>query len=258
MIASKYALAILNALFHTGGSAGLTPEQEMEQLMAQGVPTGGRSPQEYLSAFLWNNYTEDDDYMKQSEAERQLVNNSSWYYTVTINELLEYTDKDGDKTQKLCYGWEIKTKQEQTVPYPKESFLALFTKLPNPDGTEYEEPGYKELEEGLEEELGEESTCTYIRVNLHSGIITGEVCLDYATNNDEGGTKLTNNTIIMYPEVSGVDWGEIVGFGVFDTETAGTGSPILWGALSNETGSVYAETEHVPLFRIGDFKVTLL
>lgn len=257
MIASKYALAILNALFHTGGSTGLTPQEEMEELISLGVPATGRTPSEYMWYFSLNGYEEDESYMESSQKEKNLVNESTWYYTKNISETFKYT-KDDREYSVVCPGWTINKKTEQTVSYPKESFLALFTKLPEPDGTGYEEPGYKEPEEGSGEESGEESACTYMRVNLHSGIITGDICLNRATNNDEGGTKLTNNTIIMYPEVSGVDWGEIVGFGVFDTETTGSGSPILWGPLSNSTGSVYAETEHVPLFRIGDFEVTLL
>jgi hypothetical protein len=108
------------------------------------------------------------------------------------------------------------------------------------------------------------SDTTYMRVNLHCDILNGEESLSTAAyNSDDKATTITNSeAIVMFPEVEGVNWGEIVGFGIYGTAAVGSGTPILWDRLANkdEHGnyiSVLAETERVPLFRKNQFKVTL-
>lgn len=250
MIKLSYAQYILNGLFHTGGAVGVTPEDELKDLNAMGVPTSGYSPNDFFVAFKNNDYKKDENYEKTAKEHKDLVNKSAWYKTYDIdNQLFKYevSGASGSTTQQIVYfsGWDIIKKSEQTTYYPTKAFLALFTTMPNSDGTGYVEPT-----------IVEDKETTYMRVDLHSGVITGNQCLNKAQiDGENGGAVLTNCEIIMYPEVSGVSWGSIVGFGVFETKEPMVGDPIFWGSISN--GPVLTTTEHVPLFRIGDFKITL-
>lgn len=134
----------------------------------------------------------------------------------------------------------------QTANYPQKAFIGLFTSMPDANGLEYSEP-----------EAGREGL-TYRRMNLHEDLFQGEYAFNDAKICGEGQHKgkamLTNKSIIMFPEVQNQSWGRIVGFGVFEEEAVGTGTPYFWGRVEKEKT---ASTETVPLFRIGDFQIYL-
>jgi hypothetical protein len=135
---------------------------------------------------------------------------------------------------------------EQTSYYPKDTFLALFTDIQEQDGeTIFTEP--------------DSEATTYIRANLHCDILNGEESLTQANYDSEANETVIMNTnsIIMFPEVDTLPWGTIIGFGIYDQETGG--KPILWDKLlpDDEGNYISATNAHVPLFRKGQFKVTL-
>lgn len=66
-----------------------------------------------------------------------------------------------------------------------------------------------------------------------------------------GNTATNTNNIIMFPE-SEESWGTITQFGLFSALTGGT--PLIYGDL---TSSVSVPTGYVPLFRKGNFTLTL-
>ena len=126
-------------------------------------------------------------------------------------------------------------------------------------------------------------TTAYRRMDLNEGIFSKEPVLSsaykYGEKADEknpnnpykdylGYAYITNKEIIMFPEIvrrnpDGViqkdtastwgGWGNIVGFGLFETKS-GEEAPYFWGELErNQEGTV----NHVPLFRIKNFQLFL-
>ena len=147
----------------------------------------------------------------------------------------------------LC-GWTFKAETRRNYKYPKLSYIGLFTEMPKPDGTGYQEPP---------------STSTYQRMDLLNDVILGRGCLSDPIPHAAGGAESTNDTVqILFPEayvdVDHDAWGTIKGFGVFDTDVqdAGVTPPIFWDKLANDT-ELEIESGYVPLFRTGDFKVIL-
>lgn len=248
MIAPKYAQLILNAIFHTGGHVGVSPSEERESLIANGVPGAGITAEQYFKAFEANGYKVGSETAKQYDELKALVNASGWFYTQdTTEEEFQYRNPTSGQTTltKRFSGWEIKQRSEQLANYPKTAFLALFTKMPDENGEGYKEPNKADNGE----------TTTYMRVDLHNGIVTGNCSLNTAIkDSDSGMSVLDNSEQIVYPEVYGFDWGPIIGFGVFEEEEIDAGIPVLWGRLNNQ---ITATVNRVPLFRTGDFKVTL-
>ena len=116
--------------------------------------------------------------------------------------------------------------------------------MPDEFGNNYKEP--------IEDEEG--NVTTYMRVDLHNDIISGDVSVANAAADENGISTLTNKNAIMFPEVSDIGWGTIVGIGVFETKQSGEGKPVYWGRLLK---SEVANPNHVPLLRIGEFKLTL-
>lgn len=240
MIHNIYAQKILAALFHTSLGAIPTKEEEEQQLNAKNIPKEVTA-QAYCNAFVANDYVDGGDTIERYNAWKNEIDNCAWFYTETVAKAIKYTDKNGNEKSEFFYGWERKENSLPSTNYPSKAFLALFTKMPDENGDGYEEPD-------------KEST-TYMRVNLNESIITGGKSLNNAVKNTTNGeATLTNKEIIMYPEVYGIDWGTIVGFGVFQEEEAMTGTPIFWGRLNEQ---VTTTINHVPLFRVGDFQVTL-
>lgn len=260
MIALTYAKQILNALFHTGGSAGITAEQELQNFLDEKLVSQykynnetvyGISAVEYGLAFTADGNKTNGKTTDELNARKSKVSAlSDWYYTA-YTDLVEHKYKvtKDDETKEYTVnlkGWYLVKRDSEQAQYPKNTYLALFTEMPDETGSGYKEP------------IGSDGTITtYMRTNLHCAIITGNECLNIATNDEEvGGSLIDNREIVMFPEVVAHGWGNIVGFGIFQQEDVMTGSPILWGRLKNENG-IDAEVDHVPLFRIGDFRVTL-
>ena len=63
--------------------------------------------------------------------------------------------------------------------------------------------------------------------------------------------SITNAEIIYFPEAES-DWGTATHFGIFDAKTGG--QPIIYGALD---APVTVPVNYVPLFRVGQFNLTL-
>lgn len=250
MIEKTFAKGILNALFHTSGSSGVTPSEEWADLEAQGIKKDSGSFDMYKIAFYADGFEKGDNW-NVLEEKKTLVNKSVWFYTVDLPyETYEYEveNDDGTTTKKTLSirPWEIEQNLVERVWYKDTAYLALFTKMPDEHGNGYVEP--------ITGASGDKTT--YMRVNLKEGIITGGVSLNEAVKDEvTGEAKIDNCDIIVFPEVFALTWGTIVGFGVFNKEEAGTGdTPIFWGRLKNP---VTANVNHVPLFRIGNFKVTM-
>lgn len=261
MIATTYAQQILNALFHTGGATGVTPEEELETLTTNlgltsftvdGVGTVyGVSADTYFTAFKNNNYAHGGPIAQGYDNLRSKVANSAWYTAKTYSKEFTYMLSSTQKPVQIN-GWYLDKQDEQDTYYPKDTFLALFTDIKEQDGeTIFTEP--------------DPETTTYIRVNLHCDILNGEESLTQASYDSEANETVIMNTnsVIMFPEVVESDeplllpWGTIIGFGIYDQETGG--KPILWDKLlpDDEGNYISAIKEHVPLFRKGQFKVTL-
>lgn len=258
MIHPNYAKALLNALFQTDGEAGITRSEERANLIAQGVDqsvfTTGVTATMYLSAFIADGYETDGENTKRLDEQKKHINASSWYNTQNTEAEIKKYKQDGVEKSKSFTGWKVVTLTQQRNDYPDNAYLALFTTMPDGNGSGYVEPI-----------MGADGAATsYIRVNLFEAVVTGNVCINSAVTStvidaetgEESAVALLNNCeAIMYPEVVDVDWGSIVGFGVFEKEETGTGDkPIFWGKLNDP---ISATVGHVPLFRAGDFEVTL-
>lgn len=132
----------------------------------------------------------------------------------------------------------LKETNPNHVEFPLKHYVGLFTEMPsfdNPLGTEPESSDYK-------------------RINMHRGIISGDMSVGEAYVDEEtGGAAVSNHEIMVFPE-SNVEggWGTIVGFGLFEDQVGG--SPMFWGRLKQP---VVVGKAQVPLFRIGDFKIIL-
>lgn len=262
MISHTYAKNILNALFKTSGSAGTTSETELNSFNLKNFSfetldseTGkyvtktvtGVSPDEYFQAYKADGYENKNNTIELNK-KKTLVQSSQWW-TVLTSPSTEFkwtvwVDGKEKEYTKSFTGWYVEKNEQQKVPYPSSAFLALFTTMPDVNGDNYAEPG---------------SETTYIRVNLNEDIIAGEKTLKRAED-IEGKATTTNQRIIMYPEIDTAVWGKIKGFGVFDTQTTGVGKPIIWGPLKDDNGNiteVTTQANYVPLFRIGQFKITL-
>lgn len=63
--------------------------------------------------------------------------------------------------------------------------------------------------------------------------------------------SITNDEIIFFPEAES-NWGTATHFGIFNSKESG--QPIIYGALES---AVTIQTNYVPLFRVGQFRLTL-
>lgn len=254
MISPKFAKTILNEIFHTGGSgATMTSEEEKASLISSGVQWGVTAD-EYFNAFKQDGFKVTGETTNELNGHKSKIRQSEWWANSTKNtesKPFKYVSPLTEKETEISLsGWEVgEPSLKPDVSYPSTVYLALFTKMPDRYGVGYQEPQY----------ATDGSETNYMRVNLHVGIITGDKSLNYAFKDEETGASVINNKeIIAYPEVEGdYGWGEILGFGIFDKKEVMSGTPIFWGALSNDGGKINAIKEHVPLFRVGNFKITL-
>lgn len=239
MIALKYSKSILNALFNLDNSAAIATEAENERaaLLASGVRWGA-DPALYCYYYVQDGYVTTGEGTAELNASKNAINASTYWRTSSVSESLEYENAQGTTSTRTFTGWTVV--RSQYFYYPSNAYLALFTTMPDERGSGYAEPA---------------DTTTYMRVDLNAGILTGRRSMADAAKDDvTGAATITNKELIVYPEVQGLDWGTIVGIGVFQEETPGTGRPVFWGRVKP---AVTATTEHVPLFRVGDLKVTL-
>lgn len=110
-------------------------------------------------------------------------------------------------------------------------YIALSTTEPSPDGTNFTEPssvnGYARSIIGLWQQ-----SSTQVMGNPVNG-------------------SITNADIIFFPEAT-ASWGTITHFGLFNQATGG--QMMVYGAL---TTPITVGANYVPLFRVGNFTLTL-
>lgn len=262
MIDIKYSKAILNILFAKNASGGgLSAPAEKAKLIEEGVPENGVSSEDALAAS--ERKTDSEDVKERKEKTRAQydswkgkVNGTTYWKTLDLPPKTEtYTYYDSGKSVTLTAsgtGWTIVRKYStgSALSYPSKRYLALFTKMPGADGTGFEEPFLCD-ENGI-------PTTTYRRVNLDSGYFSKTKIMNAAAQDKtNGGAFTSNNVTIYYPEITDVNWGVLVGFGIFENEEpTEEEKPYLWGTLSN-TEDVSASVDHVPLFRKGNFQLSI-
>lgn len=110
-------------------------------------------------------------------------------------------------------------------------YIALSTTAPNADGTNFTEPL---------------SSAGYARsiIGLSSTSAT------QVMSSPSGGAT-SNTSIIFFPEAT-ASWGTVTHFGLFTSQTGG--SLVLYGTLTNP---IAVAANYVPLFRVGNFSLTL-
>lgn len=256
MLRPDLSKAFLNKLFHTSGTSGTPPTEEMQGLIALGIAkigTGeyaseyGVKPELYCMVYQTNLGEMTGDLYNKYEEWRRAVNASQHWEACSYSKTLPYEYTKNDKKyegERSFTGWYIKQKPQMPY-YPTNAYLALFTKMPDEYGQGYVEPV-----------VGEDGTpTTYIRVNLHEAIISGKVCITEAAPSPEGGSTIENKEIFVYPEVFGTTWGTVTGFGIMEKEEVGTGDkPVHWARL---IAPLTTRTEKLTMFRMGCFKSLL-
>jgi hypothetical protein len=110
-------------------------------------------------------------------------------------------------------------------------YIALSTTAPNADGTNFTEPL---------------SSAGYARsiIGLSSTSAT------QVMSSPSGGAT-SNSSIIFFPEAT-ASWGTVTHFGLFTS--ASGGNLVLYGTLTNP---IAVAANYVPLFRVGNFSLTL-
>ena len=110
-------------------------------------------------------------------------------------------------------------------------YIALSTTKPNDDGSNFTEPA---------------SSTGYARSLIGQ---SGSSATQVMSNPANGSTQ--NNSIIFFPEAT-ASWGTITYFGLYNAATGG--QLVLYGALTNP---ISIAANYVPLFRVGNFSLTL-
>lgn len=194
---------------------------------------------------------------------RDKINNSTCWRAQEITKTV--TNQLGAKITYRGYK-SVRKDLNSSICYPRSRYLALFTKMPNADGGEFEE--FRIINE-----VKEDGTITYCRrINLNTGYFSNELIMKEAEKNMAnidpedpssdivGGAMTSNEVVIYFPEIVEKNWtGDdedgpaLVGFGIFENAEPISGEkPFLWGALNN-TDAV-AKLTHVPLFRKNNFQ----
>jgi hypothetical protein len=272
MISYKYAKDILNFLFCTNGSENdANFDAECRELEEAGVVLNLTGKDYFDTAIPLDDDDEATKIEKLVQADeyekyKNIINATSWCLCTADDETsykYRTLDSKGDLVTVEYPGYKTIAllSKRQTAKYPTARYLALFTKMPDINGNNYEEP-FK---------TADGKTTTYCRVNLDVGYFSRQQVMGYAQPDEvNGGASIWNIETIYYPEVSGdgMAWTTedtpIVGFGIFENRTKEANEvPYLWGLLSN--GGVQAPCDKVPLFRgpigedkpMGDFKISI-
>lgn len=110
-------------------------------------------------------------------------------------------------------------------------YIALSTTRPNDDGSNFTEPA---------------ASTGYARSLIGQSGSTATQVMSPPAN---GSTQ--NSSIIFFPEATSA-WGTITYFGLYNAATGG--QLVLYGALTNP---ISIAANYVPLFRVGNFSLTL-
>lgn len=110
-------------------------------------------------------------------------------------------------------------------------YIALSTTAPNADGTNFTEPS---------------SAAGYARSIIG---LSGTTATQVMSNPTAGASS--NTSIIFFPEAT-ASWGTVTHFGLYSSQTGG--SLVLYGTLTNP---IAVAANYVPLFRVGNFSLTL-
>ena len=160
-----------------------------------------------------------------------------------------------------------------TIAFPKTPYLGLFTTMPTITNQE----GNYSYTKGVEvQESTPSENKTYHRVALFKegvsekrilgvSVIVGDTSIsaeekakDTAAGFSIGSARVANQDLIFFPEAEKEAYGNIVGFGIFESLTAA--DPYLWGTLSKDSGDngiVTVNKNEIPIFRVGDFRIAL-
>lgn len=164
---------------------------------------------------------------------------------------------------------------DNSVTMPKTPYLALYTTMPKV--VKDDDSGAYQYTAGVEvQDNTEEANKTYRRVALYengvsqkrimgSAVIVGDSSIsaadkakDSAAGFSVGAARVANQDLIFFPEAEKEAYGDIVGFGVYDSLTGGT--PYFWGTLSQDSGTngvVTVNKNEIPIFRVGDLRICL-
>ena len=110
-------------------------------------------------------------------------------------------------------------------------YIALSTTAPNADGTNFTEPS---------------SSAGYARSIIG---LSGTTATQVMSAPSAGATS--NTSIIFFPEATD-SWGTVTYFGLYSSQTGG--NLVLYGTLTNP---IAVAANYVPLFRVGNFSLTL-
>ena len=110
-------------------------------------------------------------------------------------------------------------------------YIALSTTSPNADGTNFTEPS---------------TSAGYARSIIG---LSGTTATQVMSNPTAGASS--NTSIIFFPEAT-ASWGTVTHFGLYSSQTGG--SLVLYGTLTNP---IAVAANYVPLFRVGNFSLTL-
>lgn len=243
MIDISYAKAILNMLVgRSANGSSVTSYTEEMAFDEEGIP-------EYVTGQEMYKARDNDETLEQYRSWQTTINNSIYWKT---EDYAPYEYTYGGNTTTYT-GWKRVRKNvdvEGAGSYPQTRYLALFTTMPNADGSGFIEPYGTS-----------ENPTTYKRVNLNSGYFSKQLVMDEAKPNPTGGAITLNMVTIYYPEITGENWATterpLVGFGIFKNQEPAAGEvPYLWGLLNNDK-DVDAEVDHVPLFRAREFQLLI-
>lgn len=110
-------------------------------------------------------------------------------------------------------------------------YIALSTTAPNADGTNFTEPS---------------SASGYARSIIG---LSGTTATQVMSVPSAGASS--NTSIIFFPEAT-ASWGTVTHFGLYSSATGG--NLVLYGTLTNP---IAVAANYVPLFRVGNFSLTL-
>lgn len=112
-------------------------------------------------------------------------------------------------------------------------YMGLSTTTPNADGTNFTEPTH----------------ASYARTII--GLYNQSATQVMGT---PANKAIENDKIIYFPESTG-DWGTVTYFGLFTAQSGG--KPLIYGVLTEAIEIDGSETPVVPLFRVGNFTLSI-
>lgn len=138
-----------------------------------------------------------------------------------------------------------KAASSNSVSFPTNPYLALFTTIPNDDGSGYEEPSSEDYRRVLLNKKGFDGKQLLAKAVSENREINGE---------QKKCAVVRNQEQILFPEALNTGYGEVKGFGIFDASTINSGNLIAWGTLTSPQTITQGE---IPIFRIDEFEMML-